>query len=150
MKKYKLELTIIINWLVTTFLIFVILWFSDPRNLNIGANKLLTNLTYFITFFMLQLLMFRALINTFRFTIDKLTFAKSKREKIEDSYFLLITETLIIIISILSNFIIALINFHIINIFNTNTINFNVAIFGIFISALVSYITPIIRYRKKT
>lgn len=93
--------------------IAVIFWFSSLENLQYNYTEYSLSLeraTYFFAFIILNILIFRTLIATFRSIIDKLSFARSKRERKEDKEFTVITETLLLLISILASIIIVLIN----------------------------------------
>ncbi len=142
MRKKLTILSYIISWIITLLTISMILWFF---HLSMPNERFLNNLLYFVTFFILQIILFRALIGTSRLTIEQLAFFTSKREKKEDKEFVLIIETLLLFISILINIILALTNFYVLDNPIATIINFNYAILGILTAALLNYTYPLIK-----
>ncbi len=140
-----------ITYLYTTAFIgiVVIFWFSTLNNLTIyspGLSLALERATYCIAFAFLQILIFRALIGTFKITIDKLSFARNKKEQTEDREFRLIVETLIMTNSILISTIIVLVNDYILRSTpgrEAGVYTILTSMLGVFIAALMSYSWPI-------
>ena len=106
---------ILYSWATVAIWVVVIFWFSSLENLNIYSDAystLLERMTYLLAYGFLLLLTFRALISTFRLTVDRLAKAKSKREKSEDREFVIITETLLLTNAIFFAILISVANYH--------------------------------------
>lgn len=142
---------------MTVFIgIVVIFWFSTLNNLIIYKQDLsltVERITYFIAFGFLQILIFRALIGTFRLTVDKLSFSRNKQERAEDREFRLIVETLIMTNAVLISTIVAIANDYVLR--NTpgregGAYTILVSILGVLVAALISYSWPLLNSIEAT
>lgn len=137
-------------WITALIWGIVIFWFSGIENLKIAGDDnslLIERITYLLSYGFLLILIFRALISTFRLTIDRLSYSRSKKERSEDREFVIITETLLLTNAILITSIIAIINYHYLDTVEgriNDTYSFLTNIIGILIAALITYSWPII------
>ncbi len=143
-------LFIIYTWLTAALWLVVIVWFSSLKNLEIYSNKhsiTLERITYALAFGFLLLLVFRALISTFKLTVDKLAFARSLKERNEDREFVIIVETLLLSNSILICILTVIGNTFILNRTEgreVDTYSFMINILSVLCFALLTYSWPIL------
>lgn len=149
MQKHKI-LFILYSWLTVLGWGVVIFWFSSFKNLDIYSSdysKYLEKLTYFFIFGFFLLLTFRALISTFRLTIDKLSYSRGKAEKKEDKEFVVIVETLLLTNAIAICTLVAIGIYHYLLTVDgrvSDTYSFLINLLGILVAALLTYTWPII------
>jgi len=149
MSKRKL-LFIAYSWVTVFAWVVVIFWFSSLENLEVYSNDyshLIERITYLLSYGFLLLTLFRALISTFRLTVDRLAYAKGKREKKEDKEFVIIVETLLLTNAILIACLLAVANYHFLDGIEgriNDTYTFLANIIGILISALITYSWPVL------
>lgn len=98
-------------WGTTIAFIAMILWLSFLPNLDVASgagNEVVKVLFRMFLYSMLFILVYRSIIGTVKNTVKKLAVWHSKREAAEDAEFLLIIETLIVVISIFVSVLIAI------------------------------------------
>lgn len=143
---------LIYAWSSTFIFGGLILWMATVPEFSIEyeeadvAIKVALRITlYFILF----LLIYRSLLASLRNIVYRLSKWRSKRERVEDAEFVLIIETLLIIISVLVAIIVSIADKWI----QTNEISSNssyhfedlfVSLIGILLSATITYILPVI------
>jgi len=145
----KRILFILYNWATVILWALLLFWFSSIGTDSISKDysKTLEYFTYFFGFGMLLLLTFRAHLSTFRLTVERLAFSRSKKEKQEDSEFVLIIETLLLANSILISSIIMIGSMYILNLETTREVNSYLLaanLLGILGFALIAYGWPLI------
>lgn len=95
---------IIYIWFTVVLWAGVIWWISSIPRLSLVETDWETIgrvISHMLAFGFLFLLTYRALLTTFKFRIERLAFWRSKKEESEDSQFVFIVETLLLIIAIL-------------------------------------------------
>lgn len=107
----KIAAVLIYAWSTTIGYIVLLFWLSSIPNLEINnspeldiAFKILYRMTMYS---ILYLLVYRSLLLTLKSTVDRLSKWRSKREKQEDTEFVLIIEALISFVSVLGSVLIA-------------------------------------------
>jgi hypothetical protein len=98
-------------WGTTIAFIAMILWLSFLPNLDVASgagNEVVKVLFRMFLYSMLFILIYRSIIGTVKNTVKKLAVWHSKREAAEDAEFLLIIETLIVVISIFVSVLISI------------------------------------------
>lgn len=146
---------IITSWAVFFSLVIFVIYFSSIENLGTRYNYSLEfeRVTFFVIFGIMTVFCFRNLILTFKFTVDKLSQSKSKREDKEDDEFRLIIETLLLIISILINTIVVLIAHQILKATPGragDVYGILISVFGTFVFAFFTYIRQLKFSRKQS
>lgn len=146
----KKALFILYNWFTTLIWIVVLFWFSSQEDLQIGSDEdslFVERITYFLGFSFLFLLIYRSLINTFRLTVEKLAFTRSKEEAKEDREFVLIVETLLLSNAILLSVFIAVANNLYLETISGREVDiylFLINSLGILVFALITYSWPVL------
>ncbi|KKQ34242.1 MAG: hypothetical protein US52_C0066G0002 [candidate division WS6 bacterium GW2011_GWA2_37_6] len=148
--RWKKTLFIVYSWATVVIWTIVIFWFSSLESLRIYSDDyslLIERLTFLLSYAFLLLLVFRALIATFRLNIDRLSFARNKKEAQEDKEFVIIVETLLLTNAIFISAFIAMGNYQYLETI-TGRVNdiysFLSNLTGILIAALITYSWPII------
>ncbi len=98
-------------WGSTIAFIFVIFWLSSLPNADVSSgvgNEALKVLFRMFLYAMLFILIYRSIIGTMKNSVKRLAQWHSKREAKEDSEFLLIIETLIVMVSIFVSILIGI------------------------------------------
>lgn len=98
------------SWLTTLLFAGVIYWLATIANFDVTTditNEVVKVLFRMIMYAFLVVLIYRSLIATFRMTVTRLSSWRSKGEAAEDAEFVLIIETLLVIISVLSSILYA-------------------------------------------
>ena len=104
---------LIYSWGTTVAFIILIFWLSTVPHLANDNSKYegIIKTVYRLTLYgLLFLLIYRSLITTFRTTITRLSKWHSEKEKEEDAVFVLIIETLLVVISVLASSLISIID----------------------------------------
>lgn len=89
-------------WGTTIVYMLFIFWLATIPSLanELGESSEFVKIIYrFIIYTFLFLLIYRSIIFTLKSTVDRLAFWRSKREMIEDSEFVLVIETLVVILA---------------------------------------------------
>lgn len=140
---------IVYSWGTTVLYIVFLLWLATIPNL--GNNNELVKVVYrLILYTLLYILIYRSLIILLKSTVSRLAAWRSKREKIEDAEFVLIIETLVVIISILASILVAIADESIQTFFleegqrTTEVKDILISSMAIFLTSLVVYTTPVI------
>lgn len=97
---------IVYSWLTTAIFAGLIYWLATIPNFDVSTdvgNEVAKVFFRMVMYGFLFLLAYRSLIATFRGTVQRLAEWRSKREAIEDAEFVLIIETLLVIIGILGS-----------------------------------------------
>lgn len=101
------------SWSTTIFFVALLFWLATLPNFGDqfsgNSEEVIKTIYRLLLYSILFLLIYRSLITTFRYTVDRLAAWRTDEEKEEDSEFVLIVETLITVIAILSSVIIAVI-----------------------------------------
>lgn len=148
MQKRKI-IFIAYSWVTVVLWALVVFWFSSVKNLEIYSSKYsgsLEKVTYFFAFGFLLLLTFRALISTFRLTIDRLAYSRNKQEEKEDEEFVVIVETLLLTNAIAICTLIAVAIYHYLLTVDgrvNDTYSFLTNLLGILVAALFTYTWPV-------
>ncbi|MDQ6985171.1 MAG: hypothetical protein Q9M91_01330 [Candidatus Dojkabacteria bacterium] len=101
------------SWGSTLLFIFLVLYFATVEDFQLQYEEkdLLFKIAFRITLYSLVfILIYRSLITTLKHTVERLSSWRSKREHIEDLEFVLIIETLILLVSILASTLIAILD----------------------------------------
>lgn len=145
------KLTLLLYAWGSTFLLAILMyWLATVPNLDAGEEttdqvvKVLFRMTLYAIFF---IFVYRSIILTMKNSITRLASWRSKREKVEDAEFVLIIETLVIIITILATTLFA--------VFEEYTQTFVdgregdikdvlVSLIAILLTAIISYSIPVV------
>src|SRR5690554_5405742 len=109
---------IIYAWGSTLLLVGVMFWLATLPDLGEESgeySELIKILYRLVLYAFLFLLTYRSLLATFRITVGRLSKWHSKKEMAEDRVFVLIIETLLVIIAVLGSTIVAIIEEYIQN-----------------------------------
>ncbi|MBD3280751.1 hypothetical protein GF389_04480 [Candidatus Dojkabacteria bacterium] len=137
------------TWVTFSAFTLFLLYFSTLENIEVqyDLSKTLEYTTYFFAFGFLSILLFRALVYSLRFSVDRLSKAQNRQEKTEDAEFRLIIETLLVVITISINTSLVLVNHMLLE----NTIGRSSDIYAILINVLgivvfsfISFVWPVI------
>lgn len=140
---------IVYSWGTTILYIVFLLWLATIPSLG-SENELIKVVYRLVLYALLYILIYRSLIMLLKSTVSRLSAWRSKREKIEDAEFVLIIETLVVIISILASILVAIADESIQTFFleageRTSEIkDILVSSMAIFLTSLVVYTTPVI------
>ncbi len=141
---------LIYAWGTTIAYIFLIFWLATVPHL---ANQndefeFLIKTIYRMTLYgLLFILIYRSLISTFRTTVTRLSQWHSKKEKSEDIVFVLIIESLLVVISVLLSLIIAGIDEYLQSFIdgrNAQVEDVLISFMSVLLAAILVYSTPII------
>ncbi len=108
MKKF---LFVIYAWGTTIAFSLLIIWLATIPNLgklDTNTDELIKVLYRITLYALMYILFYRSAIATLKTTVDRLSKWRSRKEKQEDAEFVLIIETLVVIISILAISILAI------------------------------------------
>lgn len=137
-------------WGSTFLFAAIIYWLATVPNLNAGneATDELVKVVFRMTIYaVLFILFYRSMILTLKNTVSRLASWRSKKEKIEDAEFVLIIETLVVVISILSTTLFAIFEeFTQDNIAgrSSDPKDVLISIMAVLLSAIVVYSMPVI------
>jgi VanZ family protein len=141
---------IIYAWGSTIILVGAVFWLATVPHLadQGGESEELFKILYrIILYAFVFLLIYRSLLATFRITVKRLSAWHSKKEKSEDTTFVLIIETLLVIIAVLSSSIISIIDEYIQNFVEGRSADIEdvlISILGILLSAMIVYSSPVL------
>lgn len=142
---------VLYGWTSTVFYVIALLWLATVPNLLDGTDDVLSEVlkvTYrFVLYSLLLILIYRSLIFTFKNLISRLSSWKSKREEIEDAEFVLVVETLLMIIAILASILIAAFQEYLqfalqVESSNSEVRDVLISIMSIILTSIVVYSTP--------
>ena len=136
-------------WIIFVLFTAFIFYFSSIEDIGTAHNysKALELTTYFLSFGFSSILLFRALIYTFRFSVDRLSLANDKKEQLEDAEFRLIIEVILIFLTISLNTNLVLVNHSIIEQSagrDSSTYAVLLNILGVSIFSFISFVWPLL------
>lgn len=146
----KNVLLVFYAWATTFLYALVILWLATIPNLQTaagGADELIKVLYRMVLYAILFILFYRAVIMTLKSTVDRLSKWKSKQEEIEDAEFVLIIETLVVIVAVLGTSIFAAFEEYIQSFFTNRHAELKdvlISVMAILLTAIIVYSLPII------
>ena len=152
MSKSSLNRTIYVIYIWATVLLWMgfIWWLSSVPKLSLTENQaepLLRSVGQLLAFGFLFLLVYRGLLTTFKFKVERLAFWRSRKEESEDTEFVFIVETLLLIIAVLFSVVYAIVDEYHQSFTATDLASARDVILdtiGILIFALVTYSLPVI------
>ncbi len=152
MQKSQLNRTIYLFYLWGSAILWMgfIWWLSSIPRLSLAGNEtepLLRAGGQLLAFGFLFLLIYRALLTTFKFKVERLAFWRSKKEQSEDTEFVFIVETLLLFISVLLSILYAMVDeYHQSLVEHTLASARDVLLdtIGILLIALITYSLPVI------
>jgi hypothetical protein len=106
----KLIAYIAYSWGTTILFVLFLLWLASVDNLAYGTgieDELVKTVYRIVLYSFLFLLIYRSIIGTLKGAVDRLSYWHTKREKAEDTEFVLVIETLVIVVTTLSCVIVA-------------------------------------------
>lgn len=133
------------SWITAIGFGVFIVWMATVPNFEAGTEtydeviKLLLRITVYSIFFLLT---YRALIVTLKSTINRLANWRSKREKIEDAEFVLVVETLVVIITVLATILFSVFEEYIQNFIDGRTSELK----DVLVSTMAALLTGIVVY----
>ncbi|BCX13854.1 MAG: hypothetical protein KatS3mg085_386 [Candidatus Dojkabacteria bacterium] len=139
-------------WGSTFIFIALLFWLATVPNLEANeSNEMLDQiikvLFRMILYSMLFIFIFRSIIISLKSTVSRLSAWRSKKEKIEDSEFVLIIETLVTIIAIFASTLISIME-EVIQIEisgrSAEVVDVLISVIAILITAIVTYSIPVI------
>ena len=142
---------IVYAWGSTFLFAFLIYWLATLPYLNAGDQvtdelvKVIFRMTLYAIFF---ILFYRSIIITLKTTVDRLSKWRSKDEEVEDAEFVLIIETLVVIVTILSTTLFSIFEEYTQALSgdarNAEVKDVLVSVMAILLSAIVVYSMPVI------
>jgi len=152
MAKSSLNRTIYVIYTWATVILWMgfIWWLSSVPKLSIGDSQtepLLRAAGQLLAFGFLFLLTYRGLLTTFKFKVERLAFWRSRKEESEDSEFVFIVETLLLIIAVFISVVYAIVDEYHQNFISADLANARDVILdtiGVLVFALVTYSLPVI------
>jgi len=142
---------ILYAWGSTFLFAFLIYWLATLPYLNAGdkvTDELVKVIFRMVLYAILFILFYRSIIITLKSTIERLSKWRSKEEEIEDSEFVLIIETLVVIVTILSTTLFSIFEEYTQALAgdgrNAQVKDVLVSIMAILLSAIVVYSMPVI------
>jgi ABC-type Fe3+-siderophore transport system permease subunit len=137
-------------WATTFLYSIVILWLATLPNLETatgGTDELIKVLYRMVLYAMLFILFYRAIIITLKSTVDRLSKWRSKKEEMEDSEFVLIIETLVVIVTVLATSIFAAFEEYLQGFLTNRNAELKdvlISVMAILLTAIVVYSLPVI------
>ena len=149
----KKLLFVLYAWSTTILFTIGLLWIASVPNLLDGADEVSTEILKiiyrFVLYSILFILIYRSLIFTFKSSVSRLAKWRSKKEMIEDAEFVLIIETLLVIIAVLVATLVAIFQEYLqysIQVDNSNTEvkDILISMMSIILTAIIVYSSPVL------
>ncbi|HEC64275.1 MAG TPA: hypothetical protein ENI23_03175 [bacterium] len=148
--KRNQSIYILYNWVTVILWAGFIWWMSSiPKIILVESDSevIIKTVGHMLSFGFLFLLIYRTLLTTFKFKVERLAFWRTRQERTEDAQFVFIVETLLLAISILLSVLYAIGDeYHQIFVDGKSADIKDVLVnsIGILVVALITYSVPVI------